>query len=222
MVNIVTDLLTYSLPIPLVSKLQMPLQQRIGLAVILSLGLLYVCSVPSTSHRHRHSLSKQISPGTTQHTSKFLADSCSPVRPPSACISSIIRISYIPQMLASTDPTWTIAGAMYWSVIETNIGILAASIPSWKVLAKRYVPRLLGSSNKSSGKGRQGSSGYQLSSVGGKGSRSAHKGLRVDLGGSRSGGVKSDNSSDEEVLFTPTGRIGVKTEIHMSFDECSS
>lgn len=39
-VNIFTDLLTYSLPIPLALKLQMPLRQRIGLAVILCLGLL--------------------------------------------------------------------------------------------------------------------------------------------------------------------------------------
>lgn len=39
-VNIFTDLLTYSLPIPLALKLQMPLRQRVGLAVILCLGLL--------------------------------------------------------------------------------------------------------------------------------------------------------------------------------------
>lgn len=34
---------------------------------------------------------------------------------------------------------------MYWSVIEINIGILAASIPSYKVLVKEYFPRVLGS-----------------------------------------------------------------------------
>ena len=68
-----------------------------------------------------------------------------------ACVSSIIRITYIPQMLTSDDPTWVITGAMYWSVIEINIGILAASIPSFKSLAKRYLPRLLGSSYNSKG-----------------------------------------------------------------------
>lgn len=123
-------------------------------------------------------------------------------------------------MLTSTDSTWAIAGAMYWSVIETNIGILAASIPSWKVLAKKYVPRLLGSSNKSSaaGKGQQqSSSGFRLSVIGGAG-RSASKGLRIE---SRAESVEGGNSSDEEVLFTPSGRIGVKTEIHMHFDERS-
>lgn len=41
-VNIFTDILTYTLPIPLVLKLQMPRRQKAGLAVILCLGLLYV------------------------------------------------------------------------------------------------------------------------------------------------------------------------------------
>ena len=49
-------------------------------------------------------------------------------------------------MLKSPDPTWAITQAMYWSVIETNIGILATSIPSFKALAKRYIPRILGES----------------------------------------------------------------------------
>lgn len=41
-VNIFTDLLTYTLPIRLVTRLQVPRRQKIGLAVILCLGLLYV------------------------------------------------------------------------------------------------------------------------------------------------------------------------------------
>jgi hypothetical protein len=39
----------------------------------------------------------------------------------------------------------------YWSAIETNVAILAASIPSFKALAKRYAPILLGSSNRGAG-----------------------------------------------------------------------
>ena len=49
-------------------------------------------------------------------------------------------------MLVSEDATWVITSAMYWSVIEINIGILAASIPSFKSIVRRYFPRLLGSS----------------------------------------------------------------------------
>lgn len=62
----------------------------------------------------------------------------------SACVSSIIRITYIPAMLTSPDSTYVISGAMYWSVIETNVGIFAASIPSFKAIASRFLPRLIG------------------------------------------------------------------------------
>jgi hypothetical protein len=38
--NIATDVLTYTLPIPLVLKLQVPKKQKIALGVMLSLGLM--------------------------------------------------------------------------------------------------------------------------------------------------------------------------------------
>lgn len=40
--------------------------------------------------------------------------------------------------------TGVIAEPMYWSVIEVNVGIMAASIPSYKALVKKYFPLLLG------------------------------------------------------------------------------
>lgn len=39
-VNILTDIMTYTLPIPLVIKLKVPRRQKIGLGIILGLGLL--------------------------------------------------------------------------------------------------------------------------------------------------------------------------------------
>ncbi|KIX08833.1 uncharacterized protein Z518_03490 [Rhinocladiella mackenziei CBS 650.93] len=60
-----------------------------------------------------------------------------------ACVSSIIRITFIPAMLTSTDATYVISPPFYWSVIEINIGIWAASVPSFKLLVKRFLPRLL-------------------------------------------------------------------------------
>ncbi|KAF2492235.1 hypothetical protein BU16DRAFT_107908 [Lophium mytilinum] len=111
--NIATDLLTYTLPVKLVLRLQVSRNQRIALGVMLCLGLF-------------------------------------------ACISSIVRITFIPEMLVSPDATFVISGAMYWSVIETNIGIAAASIPSFKALAKRYAPVLLGSSHNNQKYGSTG------------------------------------------------------------------
>lgn len=39
-VNIFTDILTYTLPFPLVARLQVPRKQKIGVGVMLGLGLL--------------------------------------------------------------------------------------------------------------------------------------------------------------------------------------
>ncbi|KAJ0166896.1 hypothetical protein CTA2_5349 [Colletotrichum tanaceti] len=188
-VNILTDILTYTLPIPLVIKLQVPKQQKVGLGVILCLGLF-------------------------------------------ACISSIIRITFIPDMLVNEDATWAIAQPMYWSVIETNIGILAASIPSMKVIAKRYAPRLLGTSSNGHGgsasNGRQ--SGFRM--------MSGSDNLKSGSNGEKSGGTalrslsKSgfntqidhddvDNSSEEALNNPPSGKIRVQTQVSMQYDESS-
>lgn len=153
----------------------------------------------------------------------------------SACISSIIRITYIPQMLVSAVATWAITGAMYWSVIETNVGILAASIPSYKALAKRYAPRLLlggASYERASGK----RSGFRMVSVGRSGRRDGDGDgdAGTDGDGSVGGGVHQhgeahalgtrvdpgiDGNSSEEALYPPAGRIGVKTEVKTHYTE---
>ncbi|KAK8115996.1 hypothetical protein PG984_012498 [Apiospora sp. TS-2023a] len=199
-VNIFTDLLTYTLPIRLVLRLQVPRRQKIGLAVILCLGLF-------------------------------------------ACISSIVRITFVPRMLVDSDATWVISPAMYWSVIEINVGILAASIPSFKPIASRYMPRLLGSSYYGRGgstTGAKKSGAYGSGAFGGrsKGSR----GLELhsvdrsnNTGGSRKGGDSAFNmgtmdtkierglgaeNSSEEILCDPDkGQINVRTQIETRFDD---
>ncbi|KAH8666433.1 integral membrane protein [Xylariales sp. PMI_506] len=181
-VNIFTDLLTYTLPINLIIHLQIPKSQKIGLAVILCLGLF-------------------------------------------ACVSSIIRITMIPQMLVDPDATYVIAPAMYWSVIEINIGILASSIPSFKPIASKYAPRLLGSSyqkssyNKNTGVQSRGhtKSVMELHSM----DRSDRFGMGV---GANTTEIKKgskiqegDNSSEEVLYLPPDGHISVKTQIETHF-----
>ncbi|KAI8670578.1 hypothetical protein NCS57_00529500 [Fusarium keratoplasticum] len=165
-VNIMTDVLTYTLPIPLIIKLRVSRRQKISLAIILGLGLF-------------------------------------------ACVSSIVRITYIPPMLSSDDPTWVIAGAMYWSVIETNIGILAASIPSYKAIAKRYAPRLLGSSGMSSDK----LSGFKPMPLGPMSRDRTTPSTTTKIEFENRINNRLDDNSSEEVLVAPDGRIGVRTEI---------
>lgn len=223
-VNISTDFLTYTLPIKMVSKLQMPKRQKIGLGVMMSLGFF-------------------------------------------ACLSSIIRITYIPQMLApDADATWVISGAMYWSAIETNVAILAASIPSFKAIAKRYAPALLGSSNRGGsdyklGGGAGHSAGASRSLGTNKLSRfhmmdKSRSGREVDIHasnddreGDRHDGIASrvgrqgggsggsggpgggpygnssaaDNSSEEAIYMKrqppPEGKIGVRTDIATFYED---
>lgn len=134
--------------------------------------------------------------------------------------------SYIPQMLFSKDQTWTITGAMYWSVIETNVGILTASLPAFKAIAKKYMPKLLGSSYDRSGRypsraahRRAGSSGFHKMghSVS---NQVALDTIDRDLGMSKShfkATVNQDNdsvSSSEEALHPPN-RIGVTRQVHV-------
>ncbi|KAI4728454.1 integral membrane protein [Aureobasidium sp. EXF-10728] len=181
--TILTDLLTYILPFHLVRKLQIPRRQKIGLGVMLGLGLF-------------------------------------------TCMSSIIRITYIPSMLFSKDPTWTISGPMYWSVIETNVGILTASMPAFKAIAKKFAPKLLGGSYDSnrypsrSVHVKVGSSGFHK--MGGT-TGSHHIGLDTidrDLGMSKGRfqttiNQDTDSVSSEEAALHPPNRIGVTRHVHV-------
>lgn len=146
-------------------------------------------------------------------------------------------------MLVDEDATWVISPAMYWSVIEINVGILAASIPSFKPIASRYAPRLLGSSyyhnhGGSSGCSKQQSGGpssrHQRSRPGPAPgsvqlrSRDPPASQRGRAGGSAGAPVKfafdthierglgGDNSS-EEVLCAPNN-ISVRTQIETRYD----
>ncbi|OJJ02103.1 hypothetical protein ASPVEDRAFT_132551 [Aspergillus versicolor CBS 583.65] len=182
--NILTDLLTYTLPIRVIFKLQMPRKQKVALALILSLGLF-------------------------------------------ACVSSIIRITYIPEMLSSSDATWAISGAMYWSAIEINIGILAASIPSFKAIASRFLPRLIGeySSNKMYGAyGQRSGSGFSKVRDQSHRSGTGMQPLRSrDRERERGAIVGTDihsalDRTSEERILVPDGKIYAHTEIEVRQD----
>lgn len=148
-------------------------------------------------------------------------------------------------MLVDADATWVISPAMYWSVIEINVGILAASIPSFKPIASRYMPRLLGSSYYGRGgstTGAKKSNGYGSGAFGGrsKGSRGMelHSVERNDPtassggGSSKKGGaypygmntkiehgLGTENSSEEILCDPDKGHINVRTQIETRFDD---
>ncbi|CAG7953442.1 unnamed protein product [Penicillium nalgiovense] len=177
--NIVTDLLTYTLPIKVIFHLQMPRKQKIVLAFILCLGLF-------------------------------------------ACVSSIIRITYIPAMLSSEDSTYAISGAMYWSVIETNVGIFAASIPSFKAIASRFLPRFIGeySSGKKSGPWSSDNHAPRYASGFAK-VRDPNNITMITVNGKEDVPMGTNigaasNSSEERII--PQGKIFAHTEIETTFE----
>lgn len=99
-------------------------------------------------------------------------------------------------MLTSSDPTYVIAPAMYWSVIETNVGILAASIPSFKAVAQRYLPRLIGEYASSSPRSYLGDNTTSQSK-----SKSGNLGRKIGTGSaarhSKAGFSKFGTANDE-------------------------
>jgi hypothetical protein len=130
-------------------------------------------------------------------------------------------------MLRSSDATYAISGAMYWSVIEINVGIFASSIPSFKAIASRFLPRLVGeySSNKGYGtwsgsNGRKYGSGFskvrdQVINIGPlRGAESDRVvGTEIHSGFTRTG--------SEDRIIIPDGKILTHTEIETNVEECT-
>ncbi|KAI4736412.1 integral membrane protein [Aureobasidium sp. EXF-12298] len=142
------------------------------------------------------------------------------------CVSSIIRITYIPGMLFSKDSTWTISGPMYWSVIETNVAILTASIPAFKAIAKKYAPKLLGGSYDSkqyqsrSLHVKAGSSGFHRMGGTAGSNHIALDTIDWELGMSKGRfqttvNQDADSVSSEEAALHPPNRIGVTRHVHV-------
>ncbi|KAJ5961194.1 uncharacterized protein N7479_008344 [Penicillium vulpinum] len=181
--NIITNLLTFTLPIKVVFNLQIPREQKIILGITLCLGLF-------------------------------------------ACVSSIIRITYIPTMVNSDDSTYAISGAMYWSVIETNVGILAASIPSFKALASRFLPHCIGEYTSGKKYGAWSSDNTTPRYPSGFAKVTDPKSITMDTINCKEDGTMgtkigaASNSSEERII--PHGKIFAHTEIETTFERNDS
>lgn len=129
-------------------------------------------------------------------------------------------------MLFSADQTWTISGPMYWSVIETNVGILTASMPAFKAIAKKYAPKLLGGSYDSqryhsrSAHVKAGSNGFRRMGGTAGSNNLPLDTIDRDLGMSKGRfettiNQDTDSVESEEVALHPPNRIGVTRHIHV-------
>jgi len=105
--NIVTDVILFILPIPMVIQLHMPVQQKIGAVVIFAIGSVTVAT-------------------------------------------SIVRLTYLPPVLKSTDPSWDAAPANVWTFVEANLFVICGSMPTLRKFFKHVAPRFMGGSSNQS------------------------------------------------------------------------
>ncbi|KAF4972287.1 hypothetical protein FSARC_1123 [Fusarium sarcochroum] len=118
-VNIISDVILFILPLPMVFKLQMPFKQKIGLMCIFTIGSLTV-------------------------------------------VTSIVRVVLLPAMLDSSDVSWAVAYPSVWIIVEANLIITCATMPTLRKFFKHVAPKLIGESRygSKSGKSKYGNSKY--------------------------------------------------------------
>ncbi|KAI9172755.1 integral membrane protein [Paramyrothecium foliicola] len=61
-------------------------------------------------------------------------------------VTSIIRVSILPQMLTNLDQTWIISWASVWIIVEANLFIVCAALPTLRKFFKHIAPNLIGES----------------------------------------------------------------------------
>ena len=122
-------------------------------------------------------------------------------------VSLLFRLSRptFSSLVQPFDPlTGNVTDVLYWSVIESNIAILAVSIPAFKSIAKRYLPGLVGS--YATGVTDEPSGGY-------------HSG-QTPSGGPYSHGRQLQSPFDQELTFLteadPNGSSKTKA-VHSTF-----
>ncbi|SPJ72475.1 related to integral membrane protein [Fusarium torulosum] len=69
-------------------------------------------------------------------------------------ITSIVRVSLLPSMMSSMDLTWTIAYPSIWIIVEANLIITCATMPTLRKFFKHVAPKLIGESRYGSKSGK--------------------------------------------------------------------
>ncbi|OHF03678.1 integral membrane protein [Colletotrichum orchidophilum] len=105
--NIVTDVMLFILPMPMIFSLRMKMASKIGAVIIFAIGSMTVAT-------------------------------------------SIVRLTYLPPLLKSVDPSWDAAPANIWTFIEANLFVICGSMPTLRKFFKHFAPKLMGSSTNPS------------------------------------------------------------------------
>lgn len=65
----------------------------------------------------------------------------------SACAISVVRLAELYLQDGASDPSWDSSSLSYWTVIELNVGIMCACLPTLRPIIKKFIPALLGSTD---------------------------------------------------------------------------
>ncbi|SPO06289.1 related to integral membrane protein [Cephalotrichum gorgonifer] len=99
--NIASDVVLFLLPLPILVRLQVPMQQKIGLFVIFTIGSMTV-------------------------------------------VTSIVRLHLVPGMRSTDDVAWDVGYISMWILIEANLRIMCAAVPTLRAFLRHMAPRIIG------------------------------------------------------------------------------
>lgn len=66
-------------------------------------------------------------------------------------VVSVIRLRSLVKFGNSTNPTYDQYDVIYWSTIETNIGMICTCLPTMRLMLVRLFPKIIGSGTRSGG-----------------------------------------------------------------------
>lgn len=137
--GIVEHFIILLLPLPELWKLKLSRRKRLQLALVFSIGSLYVHAPTPTSPRF---------PETFMFS--FMSHSESLRRHPltttphcSSCITSIIRLKYVAIFAPTVDLSWDTVPVVTWSLIEELSAVVCINLPPCRHLIGHLFPRQL-------------------------------------------------------------------------------
>ena len=124
--NIITDLLIFVLPLPMIWRLQLSPRDKLGVSVIFVTGSMYVQPPSPMIFQHRVAIPSS------------LIDVPSVIR---NWVVAIVRFVYMVRYLTAADRPQNAVDCYFWSIIEINKGLICACLPVLKPFVSQIIPK---------------------------------------------------------------------------------
>lgn len=133
--DIVTDLAIIILPIPLLTRMRLPWQQKVILVITFGIGFLVIIVDVIRIAQLQNTILSRLEP----HFEYDIADIA---HQDYTCLFRQI-LSLLLRIGITDYRTGLAASSFMWSIVDVNMTIICACVPSLKPLANRFAPRLL-------------------------------------------------------------------------------